>query len=241
ERLLQEYRDLPKEVMRQLGMMRQNSLRLLRLVNDLLDIIRLEEGQALLERRYLRLDTMLNGLVDSMVPLAEARSIALENHLDKTPVTVFADRGALEKIFLNLLSNAIKFTHPGGQVAVRSEQRDTSITIIIDDTGIGMSSDSLLHAFDRFRQADSSATRKYGGSGLGLALVKELTERHEGSVTIASKPHEGTVVRVTLPMLTAAATTSDHATQQSGSEIAPQRRLDLAAQQSAVGILAEEP
>lgn len=241
DRLLLEQRELPGPVMRQLEMMRQNSLRLLRLVNDLLDIIRLEQGQAPVERRKLRFDTLLNSLVESMSPLADARGITLQNRLADTPVSVSGDSGALEKIFLNLLSNAIKFTPEGGQVVARSRPGADSITVTIEDTGIGMSSDSLPYVFARFRQADSSATRNYGGTGLGLALVKELTERHDGTVTVSSELGQGTSVAVTLPTLAAGEAPSSEDAHPLEADITAQHQLDLAAQRSAVGAVAEEP
>jgi len=239
DQLLQQHRQLPEQVLHQLNMMRQNSLRLFRLVNDLLDIIRLEEGQAALEYSCLRLDTILNSLMETMTPLAQARHIGLANRLLNTPVYVSGDRGALEKIFLNLLSNAIKFTQAGGHIVAYSRLHSGTVMITVEDTGVGMSSESLPHVFDRFRQADSSATRKYGGTGLGLALVKELSERHGGEVSISSRLGRGTAVTVTLPTLAEAEVSSRPDSRELDSQIAPQRQLDLAAQQSAVGALAE--
>ncbi len=239
ERLLEDHRNLPAEVVHRLELMRENSLRLLRLVNDLLDIIRLEEGKADLERRNLRLDTLLRGVVESVTPLAETRGITLTRSLADTPVVASVDRAAVEKIFFNILSNALKFTDKGGQVAVRSHLEPGLITVTVEDTGIGISKDNLSRVFDRFRQADSSATRKYGGTGLGLALVKELTESHGGTVTIASELGQGTSVRVSLPTLAANAANVDVETDEPESETALQRRLDLAAQQSAVATFSE--
>lgn len=239
DRLLEEHRDLPGRVVRRLELMRQNSLRLLHLVNDLLDVIRLEEGRADLERRDLRLDTLLGGVVESMGPLAEARGLVLRSRIADEPIWVVGDRGALEKIFYNLLSNAIKFTRQGGQVIVRSRVDNDSVEVMIEDTGIGMSGDSLPHVFDRFRQADSSATRRYGGTGLGLALVKELTERHGGQANIRSILGKGTRVYITLPTTAGPRTDSDGGPEAPETEISPQRQLDLAALKSAVGTLPE--
>ena len=234
DRLLQEQHTLPARTIRRLDLIRQNSLRLLRLVNDLLDVIRLEEGRADLDRRSVRLDVLLAGVLESMAPLAEARGIALTHEgLDVSPVVISGDRGALEKVFFNLLSNAIKFTDEGGRITARSALGPDSISVTIEDTGIGMSSESLPYVFDRFRQADSSSTRKYGGTGLGLALVKEITEKHGGRVAIDSEPGRGTSVSVTLP--TFAGSASDEDLPDAGEDeadgaITPQRELDLAAQ-----------
>ncbi|KEZ78690.1 ATP-binding protein [Salinisphaera hydrothermalis] len=233
--LLEERESLPEPAVRRLDLIRQNSLRLLRLVNDLLDVIRLEEGRADLDRRNLRFDTLLADVIQSMVPLAEARGITLTPDLDASPIVVMGDRSALEKVFLNLLSNAIKFTPKGGNIRASSIPTADSVAITIEDTGIGMRRESLPYVFDRFRQADSSSTRKYGGTGLGLALVKEITEAHGGQVTIDSEQGQGTTVRVTLPTLAIDTLNPETPVEiETDNDIAPQRQLDLAAQLAAV-------
>lgn len=179
---------------------RDNGLRLLKLVNDLLDVIRLEEGKLDLKHNPIDLNVLVPALVDSMTHLAERDSKQLIVNLGKQPLVVSGDQSALEKIFLNLIGNAIKFTNDHGKILVSGKQQGDQIVIKVQDTGIGIDDEHLPFVFDRFRQVDGSATRRYQGTGLGLALVKELTEQQGGLVEIKSQPGEGTTVSIKLPM-----------------------------------------
>jgi CheY-like chemotaxis protein len=116
-----------------------------------------------------------------------------------SPVTGDADR--LQQIIWNLLSNAIKFTPKGGRVLIRLERINSHVEIIVSDTGVGISPEFLPHVFDRFRQADGSITRSYGGLGLGLAIVRHLVELHGGTVSADSRPGEGATFSVQLPVI----------------------------------------
>ncbi len=179
---------------------RDNSFRLLKLVNDLLEVVRLEEGKSNLSLEPLDLSSYLRGITDSMHHLAEARKIAFSKKLADTPTTINADSYALERIFLNLLSNAIKFTPEGGSVIVSCKAEDEKAVVEISDTGIGIEKQDLEYIFDRFRQVDSSNTRKYQGSGLGLALVKDLTEKMGGTIEAQSEPGVGTTMTLSIPL-----------------------------------------
>ncbi len=179
---------------------RDNSLRLLKLVNDLLEVIKLEEGKASLEIRKVDLNAFLRSMVDSMTPMAEPRGISLEKDFASTPLYVRADSYALERIVLNLLSNAIKFTPEGGSITARTTRLDEMAQLEIMDTGIGISEEDLPRIFERFQQVDGSSTRRYQGSGLGLALVKDLSEKMGGAISAQSKPGEGTVMTIRLPL-----------------------------------------
>lgn len=201
EDLLQKRDAIPSAVANQLDIIRGNSLRLLRLVNDLLEVIRLEEGRVKLDRRPLDLNALLSGVVEAVEPLAKSRGIAFHQQLSNDPIQIQGDRGALEKIFFNLLSNAFKFTNEGGSVGITLQLDSDQVKVTVQDTGIGISESDLPFVFDRFRQADSSATRKYVGTGLGLALVKELTEKHDGRADIQSRLGEGTAITVRLPLM----------------------------------------
>lgn len=201
EDILQRRQELAPKVAEQLEVVRQNSLRLLRLVNDLLEVIRLEEGRLELERQPIRFDLLLAEVVNAMGHLAKARGVRLSLASAEQALWVRGDRGALEKVLFNLLGNALKFTGAGGNVWVRCKHSGGRLICSVRDDGIGISSKDLPHVFERFRQADSSATRRYAGTGLGLALVKDLTERHGGKVEIRSRLGEGTEVTITLPAL----------------------------------------
>jgi len=199
--LLTRYSAFPGAIVDKLRIMRSNAARLLTLVNDLLEVIRLEEGGLKLERRPINVTSLLNSIYNAMRHLADSRAIAFHNELLAKPLWVAADQGALEKVFFNVLSNAFKFTSEGGGVTVSSTVEDGAFLVRFTDTGIGISSADLPYVFDRFRQADSSATRRYPGTGLGLALVKELTEQFEGQIMIDSSKGKGTQVTISLPLL----------------------------------------
>lgn len=191
-----------------LGIARNNALRLLKLVNDLLDVIRLEEGYSELAREPVNIISLLRGVVESMSHLAEARDVNLSHRLPPDTYMVLGDETALEKIFFNLLSNAFKFTAPKGRIIVSTGLADGEIVVRVADTGVGIQAKDLPFVFDRFRQADESSTRRRAGTGLGLALVKEFTEAHGGHVEASSKVGSGTTISVYLPISDQNATSS---------------------------------
>ncbi len=178
---------------------RENALRLLKLVNDLLDVIKLEEGKSTLSLNGVELNEFVSGVSNSMIHMAEPREIELKQDLADEELIVQADVYALERIFLNLLSNAIKFTTPGGAITVRTRREGDQVVAEVVDTGVGIPEADIPYIFDRFRQVDSSSTRKHQGSGLGLALVKDLAEKMGGSVEVRSEVNVGTSLVIRLP------------------------------------------
>lgn len=191
---------LADRIASRLAVIRDNGLRLLKLVNDLLDVIRLEEGKERLERKAIDLNAVLRGVADGMTHLADTKDIALEKAIPEDALVVRADLRALEKIFVNLVNNAIKFTDAGGRVRVESSSEGDWALVRVQDTGIGIPREEQDSIFARFHQVDGSTTRRYRGSGLGLALVKELTELMDGSVEVESTPGVGTTMEVRLPL-----------------------------------------
>jgi signal transduction histidine kinase/ActR/RegA family two-component response regulator len=170
------------------------------LIEDLLDISRLSMGKTRLDLRAVALDAVVAGVVDSLRPAAEARGLQLHTTIDSPRSMVRGDAARIQQIVWNLVSNAIKFTPPGGRVAVEISRDDARTRLVVQDTGIGIHKDFLPHVFERFRQADSSTTRGYGGIGLGLAIVRELVEMHGGTITVASEgEHHGSTFTVELP------------------------------------------
>src|SRR5207245_5361941 len=171
------------------------------LIADVLDVSRMITGQIKLHLGPQALPRILADAVDSVRPTAEAKSVALfVDAIDDVPL-VNADSQRLQQMFWNLLSNAVKFTPTGGRVTVSMRRVDPFVEVAIADTGIGISSDFLPFAFERFRQADQTFTRSHGGLGLGLALVKHLAELHGGEVAAASPGvGSGTTLRVRLPI-----------------------------------------
>lgn len=177
-----------------------NALRLLRLVNDLLDVIKLEEGKMRYQDEPVDLGDFLAAMVDSMRHLAESNQIKLTRQLSANDNVIIADSYLLERIFINLLGNAIKFTPSGGSIHVAEESNDDSVIIEITDTGIGISKEDLPYIFDRFHQAGNSSTHRSQGTGLGLALVKELTEKMHGHISVTSELGAGTTMHITFPL-----------------------------------------
>ncbi|MGZ6098358.1 MAG: hybrid sensor histidine kinase/response regulator, partial [Myxococcaceae bacterium] len=159
-----------------------------RLVEDLLDVSRIVSGKTRLNIETADLMRIVEAAVESMRPSAESRGVRLE--VSGQPCTLAGDPERLHQILWNLLSNAVKFTARGGQVSVSVAVRDRTATLTVSDTGQGIRPDFLPHVFERFRQADATATRVHGGLGLGLAIVRHLVELHGGTVA-ANSPGEG--------------------------------------------------
>lgn len=174
------------------------------LVEDLLDVSRVVMGKLRLNIAPVDLASVINAAIDSVQLAAESKNIQLEVTLDPSARHVSGDSSRLQQVIWNLLSNAIKFTPPGGRVQVRLERADKDAQIKVSDTGEGINPDFLPFIFDRFRQADGSSTRKHGGLGLGLAIVRHLVEQHGGRVS-ADSPGEGhgTTFTIGLPLAAA--------------------------------------
>jgi GAF domain-containing protein/class 3 adenylate cyclase len=175
----------------------RNSRRLLRLVNQLLDLQRLDAGRMQPKFRPCNLLEFVTQVVDSFDAYCEKKQISLQPQLqDCSPV--YLDLEKFDKVLYNLLSNAIKFTASGGKIEVVLRQEGDRCLMQVKDTGMGIRPDQIPHLFDRFRQADGSASRSHEGSGLGLSLVKELVDMHGGEVTVESTYGEGTTFSVWL-------------------------------------------
>jgi signal transduction histidine kinase/ActR/RegA family two-component response regulator len=157
-----------------------------KLIDDLLDISRIITGKLRLDVRIVDLSAVIEAAVDSLRPMAEARSIKLKAILDPRAGPVSGDTDRLQQVVWNLVSNAIKFTPKGGRVQVLLARVNSHVEITVSDSGRGIDAEFLPHVFDRFRQADGSTTRVQGGLGLGLSIVRQLVELHGGSVSVES-------------------------------------------------------
>ncbi|MCF0041491.1 hybrid sensor histidine kinase/response regulator transcription factor [Dyadobacter fanqingshengii] len=182
----------------------RQSDQLLDMINQLLDLSKLEAGKLTLNHQATDLNSFLKELAGSFIALFESRGIIYRFTFPMQPVRVQADQDKLTRILSNLLSNAAKFTPAGGQVqfsaiAADIQYNTLSLRITIQDTGIGIPSHQLPHIFDRFFQADRSMTRSYGGTGIGLALVKELVEFLGGTISVESAEGEGATFTLGLP------------------------------------------
>ncbi len=172
------------------------------LVEDLLDMSRITSGKLRLQIEPVELQSVVQAAVDAIEPMAQERRISLSAAMDEPVGRVAGDPDRLHQIIWNLLTNAIKFTPPGGRVQVMLHNSGGQAEIQVSDNGQGIAADFLPHLFSRFRQADSSTTRKLGGLGLGLSIVRQLTELHGGNVQAESPgPGLGATFIVTLPLL----------------------------------------
>ena len=173
-----------------------------RLIDELLDVSRIITGKLRLEMSPIDLVPVIEAAIDTIRPAAIAKEIALKIELDPTATPVVCDSERIQQVAWNLLSNAVKFTPRHGCVEVRMKRFDSQVEIVVSDTGLGIGEDFIPYVFDRFRQADSSTTRGYGGLGLGLAIVRHLVELHGGSVRAESDGLDrGSRFTVSLPLV----------------------------------------
>lgn len=201
-----------------------------RLIEDLLDVSRIISGKLRLEVMTIKPINVVESALETVRPAAEAKNIRLE--IKETPDVshIVGDPNRLQQVIWNLLSNAIKFTPSGGEVSIAIERADDYTEIKVTDSGVGIKEEFLPHVFDRFRQADTSSIRKFGGLGLGLAIVRHITEMHGGTVRVDSEGEgEGSTFTVRLPLMTALPETvkSDEGEQSSGQTQEPTRKFKL--------------
>ena len=173
-----------------LDVIERNSQAQVKLIEDVLDVSRIVSGKVRLDIRDCDLVKAINAGIDSVRPAAEARNVTIDVDLDPTAGRASCDAARIQQIVWNLLSNAIKFSDKGGNVRVALDRERSSSRITVSDDGQGISGELLPYVFDRFRQADNSSRRQYGGLGLGLSIVKHIVEMHGGTVE-AESPGEG--------------------------------------------------
>ena len=174
------------------------------LVEDLLDVSRLVSAKMTLHLQPLDFSEVVERAFDVIRPSAEARALQIEPRFESRPLLMLGDPDRLQQAVWNLLANAVKFSNPGGRIEARAWRGEEGVYFTVRDTGRGINPKFLPYVFDRFRQADSSYTRAYGGLGLGLALVKSIVELHGGTVAAASSgENRGATFRIVLPAKTA--------------------------------------
>jgi PAS domain S-box-containing protein len=196
---------------RALDVIERNAKLQAQLIGDLLDLSRVISGKLRLEMRPAYPMEIIEAALASMRPAAEAREVRIERTLDSGAGPVLADPDRLEQIVVNLLGNAVKFTPRGGWVEIRLEEEDGEVRIQVRDGGEGIEPELLPHVFDLFWQADASTTRRQGGLGLGLAIVRQLVELHGGAISAASPGKgEGATFTVTLPLVQPQQATQEH-------------------------------
>ncbi len=178
----------------------RNVEKLVTLIENLLDFSRLHRGDERLVFDTFDLVDCAKTSMQIVQPLADGRNIAVELHVPDAPILVEGDKGKMGQVFNNLLSNAVKFNKNGGRVDIEMEPTQYDVAVTVRDTGIGIPKEALEKVFTRFYQYDASSTRKYGGTGIGLAIAQDIARLHGSSITVSSGLGEGSTFRFTLAL-----------------------------------------
>jgi PAS domain S-box-containing protein len=196
-------RELPHDAQtaRGLEVIHRNALAQARIIEDILDVSRIITGKLRLDLKPTNLNSIVNDAIEVVRPSADGKRISIQfvDHPDFAAVV--GDQERLRQVVWNLLSNAVKFTDEGGKVEVSVEQLDSKLSIAVKDTGVGIEPEFLPYVFERFKQADSSTTRRYAGIGLGLAIVRHIVDLHGGHAEASSEgAGKGSEFRVVIPV-----------------------------------------
>jgi heavy metal sensor kinase len=192
--------DLAQELRETIGSALEETERLSRIVEQLLEMSRLEAGETLIERSRLDLAELTKTTMDQMRLLAEEKNLKLRFDVQQ-PVEIEGDRIRLKQIVVNLVDNAIKYTSPGGAVSVSTFPVNRIAVLEVADTGMGIPEEALGQVFDRFYRVDKARSRQLGGTGLGLAIVKSICTAYGGTVAVKSCEGKGSIFRVQLPLI----------------------------------------
>ena len=196
-----EFGRLPEAVERMLATMQANGRRLHKMINNLLDLSKVESQQFTIDRRAMRLAPMVDELVTGAQALADRKGVEICATGFSDLPEIHADAEAIEKVLVNLVGNSLKFTERGDRIELSAERQGDEIALAVSDTGIGIPTNKLGSIFDRFAQVDASTTRRYEGTGIGLSLAKEMVELHGGRIWAESEGEgAGTTMRLLLPI-----------------------------------------
>ncbi|HVH57204.1 MAG TPA: ATP-binding protein [Vicinamibacterales bacterium] len=192
----------PEKAARGLETLERNATLLTQIVEDVLDVSRIVSGKIRLDVQPVELPVIVDNAVATVQPAADAKGVRVHTIIDPRVGPVSGDPGRLQQVAWNLMSNAVKFTPRNGHVQVRLERVNSHVEIVVSDTGVGIRPDFLPYVFERFRQAEAGTTRKTGGLGLGLAIVRHIVEMHGGTVDASSAGEgQGATFRVRLPLM----------------------------------------
>ncbi|MBN1411244.1 MAG: substrate-binding domain-containing protein [Spirochaetales bacterium] len=187
--------------------MHTNSLRLLKLINNLLDFTKIEAGKMDVKKRYVDITKLVSFFITQVAPASRNKNINLFIDKPDKDIIAFIDTDLLEKAFFNIISNALKFTPPGGTISIKIGEHapvngNKMLFVSISDSGIGIPADKLRIIFERFTQVDSSSSRKFAGTGIGLSFSKEIIELQGGSIEVESNVNKGSTFHLVLPAAT---------------------------------------
>jgi signal transduction histidine kinase len=173
---------------------------LLALINDILDLAKVDAGKIELHREPLSVIQLLDEIVSNLRSISEKKQIQVSREIAPEITSIYVDHGRFKQIMINLLSNALKFTPANGQITIIAKSEKEFIHISVIDTGIGISHDNIDRIFNEFEQVDGSRTRKFEGTGLGLALSRRLVELHGGEIWVESELEKGTKFTFSIPI-----------------------------------------
>ena len=194
--------EVVKDPMRAIDVIRRNAELQAKLIEDLLEMNKLSSGMVHLELGAVDISAALDAAIQSLQPAAMAKGVTLSRSVAMNMPGLRADSRRLQQVLWNLIHNAIKFTPSGGVVEIAVSLNDRAVQVAVADTGMGIAPEFLPYVFDKFRQADSSTTRRNGGLGIGLSIAKHLVELHGGSIdAVSDGPDRGSTFRVSLPRM----------------------------------------
>lgn len=191
--------ELTERQLKMLTRAKERARGLLDLINDLLDLSKIEAGMAVQYKEPLGMEELLEKIHEAMLPEAEAKRLKLKLQVEPPLKLVQGDRSNLEGVFTNLVNNAIKYTPEGGEITIHVKCEGENVRVDVSDTGIGMSKEDLPRIFDRFYRVKSEKTRQIVGTGLGLSIVKHIVEAHLGTISVESEEGGGSIFSVVLP------------------------------------------
>lgn len=199
-----------EEMPRALEVIERNARSQAKIIEDLLDVSRIITGKLNLEIKQFDAAGLIKAVIESVAPAAAAKEINIRQNIVAGDNFIYGDAARLQQVLWNLLTNSIKFTPPGGRIELKLHREDSNLIIAVSDTGKGIAAEFLPHVFDRFRQADGTTTRHFGGLGLGLAIVRHLVEQHGGTVAVASDgENKGATFTIKLPFAASLQTKSE--------------------------------
>jgi len=191
--------DIPDQVKERLGKINKHSDNLVKLINDLLDIARIESGRTELKLKAESISTIIDNVHDLLTPQIKEKNIKWKTQINPNMPEVIMDVSFIERVFINLISNAIKFTN-NGTISIKVDYNHKLVTIEVADTGIGIKEEDIDKLFNEFYRVDNDINQTVKGTGLGLALAKNIVEAHKGTIWVTSKINQGTTFYFTLPL-----------------------------------------
>ncbi|MDP4197527.1 MAG: HAMP domain-containing sensor histidine kinase, partial [Bacteroidota bacterium] len=194
------YGELNEKQLKSIGNILKSGKHLLNLINDILDISKVESGKMELNYKQFNLASKLNMTKNLLSPIADRKNIQIEIDMDKDLASVCADEARFAQIMYNLVDNATKFSYENGVVKIGARKKGNMVEVTVKDTGIGIKPEDQSKLFNPFSQVDPFLSKQYQGTGLGLALVKQIVRLHGGYVWFRSKPGEGSTFAFAIPI-----------------------------------------